>query len=111
MNLDDLKKLLGNVCGRKTSGDGIAESRGGLESKLKAVQLASMSGVFSIITSGMQGGRIGEISTGLKFGRIQPASADQLPPPGPYLSGKQSATVLAALGFTLTTYPQSELKV
>lgn len=47
---------------------------------------------------GVNGGRIGEISTGAKFANVIEASVHDLPPPGPYLSGKQSAAILAALG-------------
>lgn len=47
---------------------------------------------------GVNGGRICEISTGAKFARVLPADEDDLPPPGPYLSGRQSAAILAALG-------------
>lgn len=48
---------------------------------------------------GVNGGRIGEISTGAKFAEVPAAPASELPPPGPYLSGRQSAAILAALGF------------
>lgn len=47
---------------------------------------------------GVNGGRIGEISTGAKFSDVQPAEQSELPPPGPYLSGRQSAELLAKLG-------------
>ena len=47
---------------------------------------------------GVNGGRIGEISTGAKFAHVLPANPEELPPSGPYLSGRQSAEILAALG-------------
>ena len=47
---------------------------------------------------GVNGGRIGEISTGAKFAKVLSAPMSELPPPGPYLSGRQSAAILAALG-------------
>ncbi|MEL7464873.1 MAG: hypothetical protein AAFN79_12440 [Pseudomonadota bacterium] len=47
---------------------------------------------------GVNGGRIGEISTGAKFSDVKPAKQNELPPPGPYLSGRQSAELLAKLG-------------
>lgn len=50
---------------------------------------------------GVNGGRIGEISTGMKFPEVSPADQDELPPPGPYLSGRQSAELLAKLGFNI----------
>lgn len=46
---------------------------------------------------GVNGGRVGEISTGAKFPKVQPASQHELPPPGPYLSGRQSAELIAQL--------------
>ena len=46
---------------------------------------------------GVNGGRIGEISTGAKFPDVKPAEQSELPPPGPYLSGRQSAELLALL--------------
>lgn len=47
---------------------------------------------------GVNGGRIGEISTGAKFADVKPAEPEELPPQGPYLSGRQSAELLAKLG-------------
>lgn len=49
---------------------------------------------------GVNGGRIAEISTGTKFAEVKPADAADLPPPGPYLSGRQSAELRAKLGFS-----------
>lgn len=49
---------------------------------------------------GVNGGRIGEISTGAKFTEVKPADQADLPPQGPYLSGRQSAELLAKLGFS-----------
>lgn len=47
---------------------------------------------------GVNGGRIAEISTGAKFIEVKPAVLTELPPRGPYLSGRQSAQLLARLG-------------
>ena len=44
----------------------------------------------------MNGGRIGEIARGYAFKHINP-STGPLPPPGPYLSGRESKVVLEAL--------------
>lgn len=46
---------------------------------------------------GVNGGRIGEIAAGARFGDIQPASQGELPPPGPYPTGREAATVMQAL--------------
>lgn len=50
---------------------------------------------------GVNGGRIGEISTGSKFAEVKPAEPDELPPQGPYLSGRQSTELLAKLGHSI----------
>lgn len=39
---------------------------------------------------GENGGRIGEISTGKRGPHVAMASADSLPPPGPYLAGRSA---------------------
>jgi hypothetical protein len=49
---------------------------------------------------GVNGGRIGEISTSAKFAKVKPTDLADLPPQGPYLSGRQSAALLAKLGFS-----------
>lgn len=41
---------------------------------------------------GVNGGRIAEVNTGEKFATIQP-KVDNLPPPGPYISGRASDNV------------------
>lgn len=46
---------------------------------------------------GVNGGRIAEIATGSRFSYVDPAPADQLPPPGPYLSGRAAAALIPAL--------------
>jgi hypothetical protein len=38
---------------------------------------------------GVNGGRIAEIATGAKFAVVAAAPLASLPPPGPYLSGRQ----------------------
>ena len=46
---------------------------------------------------GVNGGRIGEIASRQSFASVQPESAANLPPPGPYPSGKDSMIALGAL--------------
>ena len=46
---------------------------------------------------GVNGGRIAEIATNQRFGYVQPAGGNRLPPPGPYLSGRDTTIVLVAL--------------
>ncbi len=42
---------------------------------------------------GVNGGRIGEVSKGRKFLRVSPQTTN-LPPPGPYLSGRASESLM-----------------
>ncbi|NBC33119.1 MAG: hypothetical protein GVY13_10635 [Alphaproteobacteria bacterium] len=53
---------------------------------------------------GINGGRIAELATGAKFDWVPAAPPEDLPPPGPYLSGRQSAAILAALGLPEKAY-------
>lgn len=46
---------------------------------------------------GVNGGRIGDISTGAKFPNVSMASEETLPAPGPYLSGRDAQTAIWAL--------------
>jgi hypothetical protein len=47
---------------------------------------------------GVNGGRIGEIASSQKFSNLPPAPTESLPPPGPYLSGQDTAVLLSTLG-------------
>jgi hypothetical protein len=46
---------------------------------------------------GVNGGRIGEIASGVHFKNVAPAPYASLPPPGPYLAGRQTAVLMQAL--------------
>jgi hypothetical protein len=46
---------------------------------------------------GVNGGRIGFISTGKKFPNVAAEAADKLPPPGPYLTGRDAHAAMIAL--------------
>jgi hypothetical protein len=46
---------------------------------------------------GVNGGRIGEIATCAKFASVEPAPSQLLPPPGPYLSGRDAAVLIQAI--------------
>jgi hypothetical protein len=46
---------------------------------------------------GVNGGRIADISTGKKFPKILTAPFDKLPPPGPYLTGRDAHAAMIAL--------------
>lgn len=46
---------------------------------------------------GVNGGRIAEIATGRKFRAVAPNDGSNLPPPGPYPSGKEAHAALSAL--------------
>jgi hypothetical protein len=46
---------------------------------------------------GVNGGRIGEIASGRKFANVMPAAQGNLPPPGPYPTGRDAFIALNAL--------------
>lgn len=46
---------------------------------------------------GVNGGRIGEIASRRAFANVKPMDRANLPPPGPYPSGRETAEVLRAL--------------
>jgi hypothetical protein len=46
---------------------------------------------------GVNGGRIAEIATGQRFRKVATAPPEQLPEPGPYLSGREAAQLRDAL--------------
>jgi len=46
---------------------------------------------------GVNGGRIGEIATGAKYADVETAPTQLLPPPGPYLSGRDAEVLIDAL--------------
>jgi hypothetical protein len=46
---------------------------------------------------GVNGGRIGEIAGGKAFQKVELAAAANLPPPGPYPSGRDATIALQAL--------------
>ena len=48
---------------------------------------------------GVNGGRVAGISTGAKFAEVE-ATHQDLPPPGSYPSGRQSAELLEKLGYS-----------
>ncbi|MEE9453517.1 MAG: hypothetical protein V3V13_03925 [Paracoccaceae bacterium] len=57
---------------------------------------------------GVNGGRIGEISTGQTFARVEIASTDKLPPPGPYVTGRDAAITIQALETARMAIDQAE---
>ncbi|AZO76347.1 MULTISPECIES: hypothetical protein [unclassified Bosea (in: a-proteobacteria)] len=46
---------------------------------------------------GVNGGRIAEIAAGITYGWVASAAPDELPAPGPYLSGKAANAAMTAL--------------
>ena len=57
---------------------------------------------------GVNGGRIAEIKTGDKFFSVKPASANELPPPGPYPSGRDSMLALEIIAKMKATLVEAE---
>ena len=60
---------------------------------------------------GVNGGRIGEIATGKSFRKIPPARIENLPKPGPYLLGKESAALLDALAAARQALDAAERRI
>ena len=58
---------------------------------------------------GVNGGRIGEIASGKTFRSVHPTSNLNLPPPGPYLSGRDAMIALDALGKAKEAIREAEL--
>jgi hypothetical protein len=46
---------------------------------------------------GVNGGRIAEIAVGHRFRQVKPADRSNLPPPGPYPTGRDATIALNAL--------------
>lgn len=59
---------------------------------------------------GVNSGRIAEIATGATFGWVHQAEAD-LPPQGPYPTGKQAAEAQAALDQALNALALAKIKI
>ena len=59
---------------------------------------------------GVNGGRIGEIASGRKFRSVTPATAN-LPPPGPYPTGREATIVLDALAQAQAALARAEAVV
>lgn len=59
---------------------------------------------------GVNGGRIAEVATGATFAWVHRATAD-LPPPGPYPTGKQAAEAQAALDRALNALTLAKVKI
>ncbi len=57
---------------------------------------------------GVNGGRIAEIATGNAFHWVMPADADQLPPEGPYPSGRIAVEAQRALDEALNALAVAE---
>lgn len=59
---------------------------------------------------GVNGGRIGEIARGRKFRSVTPAT-ENLPPPGPYPTGREATLVLDALAQAQAALARAEAVV
>jgi hypothetical protein len=57
---------------------------------------------------GVNGGRVAEIATGHRFRHVEPAPGGELPPPGPYPSGRETAAVMQALEQAKAALVQAE---
>lgn len=57
---------------------------------------------------GVNGGRIGEIASGKHFSNVAPATDINLPPPGPYPTGRDAMIALQALATAQTALTSAE---
>lgn len=57
---------------------------------------------------GVNGGRIGEIATRQIFRHVKPAKQEDLPPPGPYISGQEAHVAIQALNAARHAIDQAE---
>lgn len=57
---------------------------------------------------GVNGGRIAEIAVGRTFKDVPAGEEDHLPPPGPYLSGKDTFVALKALSIAKEELAKAE---
>lgn len=57
---------------------------------------------------GVNGGRIGEIAAGRKFAHVDPAPLAELPPPGPYPTGREAAILMEALAQARSALDRAE---
>jgi hypothetical protein len=46
---------------------------------------------------GVNGGRVGEIAAGVRFAHVEPMARADLPPSGPYPSGREATVAIQAL--------------
>ena len=60
---------------------------------------------------GVNSGRIAEIASGQKFREVVPRDGSNLPPPGPYPSGKDAHAALSALRLAKTAILAAEAMV
>jgi hypothetical protein len=60
---------------------------------------------------GVNGGRIAEIATGRAFDWVEPADADELPPVGPYPSGRIAVETQRALDRALNALAVAEASI
>lgn len=60
---------------------------------------------------GVNGGRIGEIATGARYGWAEPASEAELPPRGPYPAGRVAIEAMAALAAAKAALASAEAMI
>ena len=60
---------------------------------------------------GVNGGRIGEIASGASFREVVAAKLEDLPEPGPYLSGQESVALLDALATAKRALDDAERRI
>jgi hypothetical protein len=60
---------------------------------------------------GVNGGRIAEIATGARYGWVERADEDELPPRGPYPAGRVALEAMAALAAAKAALASAEAMI
>lgn len=60
---------------------------------------------------GVNGGRIAEVASGTTFTDVLPVPNEELPPPGPYMSGRAASEVLRALDAAKAALAAAESRI
>lgn len=60
---------------------------------------------------GVNGGRIAEIATGARYGRVEQADEEGLPPRGPYPAGRVALEAMAALAAAKAALASAEAMI
>lgn len=60
---------------------------------------------------GVNGGRVAEIATGMRYDRLERANEDELPPRGPYPAGRVALEAMAAIAAAKAALASAEATI